>query len=87
MAQNNKYRVSNMAKDLNVKGKDLVDLLGEKGFAGKTNMTVLEPDDFGLVLNELSAARQVDNIDGYFNGELTIEPPEVKEVKEPKKPK
>ena len=87
MAQNNKYRVSNMAKDLNVKGKDLVDLLGEKGFAGKTNMTVLEPDDFGLVLNELSAARQVDNIDGYFNGELTIEPPEAREVKEPKKPK
>ena len=87
MAQNNKYRVSNMAKDLNVKGKDLVDLLGEKGFAGKTNMTVLEPDDFGLVLNELSAARQVDNIDGYFNGDLTIEPPEIKEVKEPKKPK
>jgi len=51
MLSNKKYRINNMAKDLNLKSKDLVDLLTDHGFIGRTHMAVMEPIDYTVVLN------------------------------------
>jgi hypothetical protein len=72
MLSNKKYRINSMAKDLNLKSKDLVDLLTDHGFAGRTHMGVMEPTDYTVVLNELTLEKQVSNIDDYLNVILTI---------------
>ncbi len=75
MLSNKKYRINNMAKDLNLKSKDLVDLLTDHGFIGRTHMAVMEPIDYTVVLNELSAEKQIPSIDDYLNGLIKIEKP------------
>ena len=43
MATNSqKYKVANMAKDLDKKTKEIVEVLKDKGFDGKTSSSVLE---------------------------------------------
>ena len=37
-----KYKVQNLAKDINMKTKDVIEALKEKGFDGKTSSSVLE---------------------------------------------
>lgn len=75
MLSNKKYRINNMAKDLNLKSKDLVDLLTDHGFIGRTHMAVMEPIDYTVVLNELSSEKQIPSIDDYLNGLIKIEKP------------
>ncbi len=73
MLSNKKYRINNMAKDLNLKSKDLVDLLTSRGFTGRTHMAVMEPVDYSVVLNELTSEKQIPSIDDYLNGAIKIE--------------
>ena len=39
-----KYKVNNMAKDIDKKAKEIVELLKEKGYEGKSSSSVLETD-------------------------------------------
>ena len=49
MLSNQKYRISNIAKDFDVKSKELIELLDSYGFTGRTHMAVLTPDEFGII--------------------------------------
>ena len=73
MLSNQKYRVTNLSKDLDIKSKDIIDTLTLYGFPGKTYMATLEPREFNLLFATLTENNQIDNIDGYLNGDVWIE--------------
>jgi len=73
MLSNQKYRVTNLSKDFDIKSKDIVDTLARYGVVGKTYMATVEPRDFNIMLAVLTENCQIDNIDAYMNGEVWIE--------------
>lgn len=72
MAQATTYRINRLAKDFNIKSKDILKLLKDYGYENKTHMAVLEPEDFNLFIELLTGANQINNIDGYVKGEIKI---------------
>jgi translation initiation factor IF-2 len=62
-----KYRVHEIAKDLGIASKDVVELLG-KYFPGdaKKHMTVLEEQELSVVLEYYTQKNKVENLDDYF---------------------
>ncbi|KAI4454032.1 translation initiation factor if-2-related [Holotrichia oblita] len=78
MAVTPTYRVNQLAKDLNIKSKDMLDFLTTAGIQGKTHMAVLEPDEFAHFLDELTKQNQINKIDDYLSGKTIIGKPEVK---------
>ncbi len=79
------FKVNQLAKDLDMKGKDLISVLTDKGFEVKAQSS-LEALEFGVLLDTLTKQNQIENIDDYIDGVTYIESkkkkPEVKE--EPK---
>ncbi len=60
-----KYRINALAKDLNVKSKDLITILENAGFAGRTHMAVLEEAELSIIFETLTQQNPVD-ITAYF---------------------
>ncbi len=60
-----KYRLNALAKDLNVKSKDLITILENAGFAGKTHMAVLEEAELSIIFETLTQQNPVD-ITAFF---------------------
>ena len=89
--QNNNYRISQIAKDMNVKSKELLDVMTGSGLDGKTHNTVLEPDEFSLLMMKMTEKKQVSNLDDYMSGRVTLQrkkkaeaKPKAEEKAEPK---
>ena len=61
-----------MAKDFGMKSKDLLDILEKNGRPAKNHMATLTPEEFDILICELSVANQVKKIDGYIYGETVI---------------
>ncbi len=73
MAQpNSQYRINQIAKDLSFKTKDVIDVFEGAGLGGKTHMTTLTPEEFGLLVWSLTEKRQIPNIDDYLDGKIKI---------------
>ena len=81
MATNPQFKVIQLAKDLGLKSKDIVDLCAEKGMDVKTQK-VLEPGEFDLLFDALTKSRQVDNIDDYLDG-VTYIPSRIPKKEKP----
>ena len=60
-----KYRINALAKDFNLKSKDLITILDNAGFAGKTHMAVLEENELSIIFETLTQNNQVD-ITAFF---------------------
>ena len=62
-----KYRVHEVAKDLKVTNKEIIDFLSEH-FPGepKKHMTALEEDELNLVFEHFTKKTQVENFEEYF---------------------
>ncbi len=67
------YRINRLAKDLNLKSKDILDLLAENGLEGKTHMAILEPAEFNLFMELITSQNQIANIDSYAKGDTVID--------------
>jgi len=65
-------RISNLAKDLGLKNKDILDVLTESGIDGKSHSATLDPDEWGLVMNALTERAQIDSIGDYLDGNAKI---------------
>ena len=78
------YKVNQLAKDLELKTKDIIDLMAGAGVEVKTQKT-LDPDEFGLFLHLITDANQVKDIDRYIDGETYIPSKLPKKEPEPKK--
>ncbi len=92
MISTQKYRISNLAKDLNIKSKEIIDIFTEYGLEGRTHASVIEPEQFNLIMNKLSLAKQIKNFDDYMSGKVKIEAigkpaPEKKEAAPAEEPK
>ena len=73
MTSNQKYRISNLSKDLNIKSKVLIDILSKHGLEGRTHASVLENDEYNLLMNILTSENQLENFDAYIKGEAKLE--------------
>ena len=81
MLSNQKYRITNLAKDFDVKSKELIELLDSYGLTGRTHMAVVTAEEFNVLFNHLTKEKQFEGIGKYIDGELKIKEP-VREKKE-----
>ena len=77
---NAKYRVRDVAKDLDVKTNYVTELI-EKNFGGakKSSMTALESDELDLLFDTVTKENAVDSFDEYFALKSKKEAPAKKE--------
>ena len=61
----NKYRVNALAKDLNVKSKEIIDLLAAHGMGNKSHMTALEGPELSIIFEYYTQQNQID-ITAFF---------------------
>ena len=84
-----KVKISVLAKDLGIKGKEIVDYLSSKGVAEKTTSATLEDKEINLILNHYTKKYEVNDVSAYFA--LATKPakaePAVEEKTEKAEPK
>ena len=78
------FKINKLAKDLGLKGKDLVDLLAKHG-KEVTAQKALEVAEFDILFDSLTKENQIDNIGAYLDGETYI--PSKKKPVKAEKPK
>ena len=61
-----KYRVSDVAKDLGVPGKEIIELLAKYADTPKKSATALTEDELDLVFEYYTQKHQMDSLDDYF---------------------
>ena len=71
MAANPQFKVNQLAKDLGLKSKDIIDTLAEKGITAKTQGS-LEGREFDILLDTLTKQNQIKDIDSYIFGDTYI---------------
>lgn len=81
-----KYRVHEVAKDLNVPSKDIITLLGQHFDTPKKHMTALTEEELNVVFEYFTQKNQVENFDAYFVSGKKEEPAEKSDLKEEKSP-
>ena len=62
----NKYKISDLAKDFNMKSKDLIAIITEITGTEKKSGAALNEDEIGLVFDKLTADNSVKNFKEYF---------------------
>ena len=60
-----KYRINALAKDFDVKSKDLITILDNAGFAGRTHMAVLDEAELSVIFETLTQQNEID-ITAFF---------------------
>ena len=83
MAQIAQYKVNQFAKDLNLKSKDIVDILEAKNISVKSQAT-LDAAQFNVLFEALTSSNQIVGIEDYIDGITQI--PSVKKAPETKAP-
>ncbi len=82
-----KYRIHEVAKDLNVQSKQVVDFLKNATGEAKNHMTALNEDELNIVFEHFSKKGEVQNFEKYFasknakNDDITEEKNETKAKK------
>ncbi|MDR3644929.1 MAG: translation initiation factor IF-2 N-terminal domain-containing protein, partial [Clostridia bacterium] len=66
-----KYRVHEVAKDLNIPSKDIIDLLGRFYDEPRKHMTALTEEELNLIFEHYSTENAVESFDAYF---ATVKP-------------
>ncbi len=61
-----KYRVSDVAKDFGVPGKEIIELLAKYVDTPKKSATALQEDELDLVFEYFTQKHQVESLDAYF---------------------
>lgn len=71
-----KYRVHEVAKDLNVPSKEVIELLGKHFEEPKKHMTALTPEELDIVFEYFTQKNKVESLDAYFSTakEKKVEP-------------
>jgi len=72
MIANTKIRINLLAKDLEMKGKELTDFISSCGLGTKTTTGTLTPDEFSVLLDKLTLANQISNMGDYLSGKADV---------------
>ena len=83
MAQIAQYKVNQFAKDLNLKSKDIIDILESKSISVKSQAT-LDAAQFNVLFEALTTSNQISGIEDYIDGITYI--PSQKTAPEKKEP-
>ena len=67
MAVKPQIKASQLAKDLELKSKDITDIMSDKGFEIKSSKS-LEPHEFDVIFNSITSKHQIEGIDDYIDG-------------------
>ena len=67
MAVKPQIKANQLAKDLGIKSKDIVDIMAQKGIELKIQKS-LEPHEFNVLFDALTASNQIEGIDDYIDG-------------------
>ena len=78
------FKVTQLAKDLGIKSKEITELMAARGMECKTTQKTLDPVEFDRVFEALTRAKQVVAIDDYLFGDTYI-PTKAPEKKAPAK--
>ncbi len=81
MAVKPQIKANQLAKDLGLKSKDIVDIMVGKGIELKAQKS-LEPHEFNILFDALTAAHQIEGIDDYIDG-VTFIPSKLEKPAEP----
>lgn len=68
-----KYRVHEVAKDLNLASKEVIELIKERCGQEKKHMTALTEDELNIVFEHFSQNNAVDNLEKYLSGGNLVE--------------
>lgn len=79
-----KYKLGDVAKQLNVSNKKVADILAELGEDSAKHTTVLGEKEMNYVMDRLTAQNSEKNLDGYLNPEAQQSAPKAKTNNEPK---
>ena len=80
MASNPQFKINQLAKDLGIKSKDIIDTLADKGITAKTQ-GALEGREFDILMETLTKQNQIKDIDSYIFGDTYI-PSKIQIAKE-----
>ena len=61
-----KTKVNSLAKDLGIKGKEIIDFLNSKGISDKSASAILEDSEVSLILNYFTKKYELSDISMYF---------------------
>ena len=78
MAVTPQIKANQLAKDLNIKSKDMVDIMSSRGLDLKAQKA-LEPVEFAVLFDAITSMHQVEGIDGYIDG-VTFIPSKLEKV-------
>ncbi len=67
MAVKPQIKANQLAKDLGIKSKEIVDVMASKGIELKVQKS-LEPHEFDVLFDALTSAHQIEGIDDYIDG-------------------
>ena len=67
MAVTPQIKANQLAKDLNIKSKDMVDIMSSRGLELKAQKA-LEPTEFSLLFDAITSMHQIEGIDDYIDG-------------------
>ncbi len=76
-----KYRVHEIAKDIGVENKEIIDVLGNKFGSTKKYMTALTNEELNFVLEYFSQKNSVENFDEYFNSKKPFKDNKLQNIK------
>lgn len=83
---NQQFKLAKLAKDLEMKSRDLSDILARNGVESKTSQKALEPTEFDILFEELTRSHQIKGIGNYLNGVTHIPSKLKKPEPEPEAP-
>ncbi|MBE6690782.1 MAG: translation initiation factor IF-2 [Ruminococcaceae bacterium] len=66
------FKITQLAKDLGIKSKDITELMTARGMECKTTQKTLTPEEFNVVFELLTRSKQVSGIDDYLFGDTYI---------------
>ena len=81
MAVKPQIKANQLAKDLGLKSKDIVDVMASRGIELKTQKS-LEPHEFDILFDAITAAHQIEGIDDYIDG-VTFIPSKIEKKAAP----
>ena len=67
----NNMKLTQVMKDFDIKSKDLLAILAELGITKKSGAS-LDTDEFEALMQSLTLANQIENLDEYLSGKATI---------------
>ena len=81
-----KYRLHEVAKDLNLQNKDVADLLSKYSDTPKKHMTALTDEELNIVFDYFTQQNQVENFDAYFKSTVKTTVPAAEQAETKQEP-